>query len=354
MEMGRVIECYFNRKLNPKRIKKYLEEINPNLGYRERDQDHIVVSCVQRSIKLVGRIEEYIDLVDSFISQAAKRGSGLIVFPEYNFFDLLGILPGIRSINAYLNKKFSPAERNNSTDGSNKGNAFLQEFFFSVAKPIQNAIEIIMGGLARKYRIYVYTGSYLIREEDGLYNGGAIISPQGEILGVQKKLHLTDFEEGLGIKRGDFLNVFQLDIGKVACPICMDATYFETFKLARSLGCDLVILPIANNEEYNLFRALRGIWPRVQESYVFGLKPSLNGWLCGLHFTGKAGIFAPLEITDRKDGIISMAKKDEGDFMITGRINLKDLYRVRQNDEYYGDVNTEFEKNYFINTYKGV
>jgi hypothetical protein len=134
----------------------------------------------------------------------------------------------------------------------------------------------------------------------------------------------------------------------------MDATYFETFKLARSLGCDLVILPIANNEEYNLFRALRGIWPRVQESYVFGLKPSLNGWLCGLHFTGKAGIFAPLEITDRKDGIISMAKKDEGDFMITGRINLKDLYRVRQNDEYYGDVNTEFEKNYFINTYKGV
>lgn len=352
MDMGRFIEDWFNQKLNSNRIRKHMEGIQPQKV--DRDEEDIIVSCVQRSIKPMGKIEDYIDMAESFVSLAAKRGSHIIAFPEYNFFDILGILPGIKMANSYLNKKPVTTGGRDSTGSSNRSSEFLRGFFFSVAKPIQNAIELIMCSLAKKYDIYVYTGSYFIREEDDIYNGGAMISRQGEILGIQKKLHLTDFEEGLGIKRGSFFKVFELDIGKVACPVCMDATYFETFSIARGLGCDIVILPIANNEEYRLFRALRGIWPRVQESFVFGLKSSLNGWFCGLHFTGKAGIFAPLELTENKDGIVSISKNWEEDFLVTGKINLKDLYRAREKDEYYGDVNPNFERDYFIKTYKGV
>ncbi|MGE5631191.1 MAG: nitrilase-related carbon-nitrogen hydrolase [Caulobacteraceae bacterium] len=227
----------------------------------------------------------------------------------------------------------------------------LYPLFLAVSEPVQPAIEAIMRGLAQKYYIYIYIGSYFIYENGSLYNGGALISREGKILGRQKKLHLTDFEDKMGIKRDTAFKAFSLDIGKAACPVCMDATYFETFNLARSLGCDIVILPIANNEEYRLFRALRGIWPRVQESHVYGMKSALTGWFCGLHFTGKAGIFAPIGLTAKADGVVSISKHFEGDSLVMGDMDIRRLYLERSEDKYYGDSNPEFEKVYFSKTY---
>ena len=73
--------------------------------------------------------------------------------------------------------------------------------------------------------------------------------------GVNLKFILTDFEEKLGLSRGSSLSVHHLDIGRIAFPICMDATYFETFYAAAEQGAELIILPIANMEEYSLPRA---------------------------------------------------------------------------------------------------
>ncbi|GAH89829.1 unnamed protein product, partial [marine sediment metagenome] len=170
-------------------------------------------------------------------------------------------------------------------------------------------------------------------------------------IGTQKKIHLTDFEVKLGIKRGNKMEVYSLPFGKVVCPICMDATYFETFRIAREIGADIVILPIANLEEYTVWKALRGIWPRVQESYLYGLKSSLNGWIAGMHFTGKAGIFAPLLITEKKDGVLSLSPSYDENHLITANINIKRLYEAREKAEYHEDRNTEFEKEYIERTY---
>jgi hypothetical protein len=100
-----------------------------------------------------------------------------------------------------------------------------------------------------------------------------------------------------------------------------------------------------------MWKALRGIWPRVQESYVYGLKASLNGWVAGMHFTGKAGIFAPLSITPNKDGVVALSPHHEGNFLITGGINIKRLYEARNRAEYHGDKNPEFERGYLEKAY---
>lgn len=349
MYMTRIIEIIYRRKLNKRRIIKYLETKASQNFNTHKKMDEIIVSCVQREIKLVSNVEEYIDMLEEFVLQAAERKSSLVAFPEYNFFDLLGLLPGFKAVNRYLNSKAGTS----GEEGSGKGNKLIHDIFYSLSKPIQEAIELIMCLLARKYGIYIYTGSYFIREGKSLYNGGSVISPEGEILGTQMKLHLTDFEEQLGLTRGRELKAFDLEIGRVCCPVCMDATYYETFRLARNLGCDMVILSIANNEEYNLYRALRGIWPRVQESYVYGIKPSLNGWLFGMHFTGKAGIFAPVNLTKNKNGLIAISRSHEGNNVITAKLDIEALYILRENDEYVGDINPRFEKDYYISTYKG-
>lgn len=170
-------------------------------------------------------------------------------------------------------------------------------------------------------------------------------------MGIQEKIHLTDFEKKIGMKKTDQLKAYDLSIGKVVLPICMDATYFETFQISKILGADIVILPIANMEEYSLWRAIRGIWPRVQEIYVYGLKASLNGWICGMHFTGKAGIFAPISITEKKDGIVDIAPSHEGNYVVTARIDMKKIYSARLKDEYFGDKNPQFEKDFVKKTY---
>ena len=95
-------------------------------------------------------------------------------------------------------------------------------------------------------------------------------------------------EKEWGISRGSKLEVFPTPLGKLAFPVCMDATYFETFRILEKQGAEIVMIPIANPEPYNYGLALRGIWPRVQEAPVYGIKSALVGRVLGFEFTGRA------------------------------------------------------------------
>ena len=357
MKMEFLIEKWFNRKISLDRIEKYFKQLQIKKRKLSKDinPEDIRVSCVERQIYPVNSLEKYIDMLCGFVDQAAKENSRLIVFPEYNFFDLFGFIPGFSFINQILNKKAiknKDKEKDRGIESHLKGNNyFLTAIFKGVAKPVEAGVKKIVSLLAKEYGIHIYTGSYILKEKEEIYNAGSLFGPDGNLIGTQKKMHLTDFEVKLGIKRGNKMEVYSLPFGKVVCPICMDATYFETFRIAREMGVDMVILPIANLEEYSTWKALRGIWPRVQESYLYGFKSSLNGWIAGMHFTGKAGIFAPLSMTEKKDGVLSLSPFYEGNHLITANINMKKLYEAREKAEYHEDKNAEFEKNFIEKTY---
>jgi len=348
-----LIEKWFERKISLEKIEKYCKQLRIKKRRLSEDinLENIRVSCVQRQIHPVKRIEEYIDMLCGFIDQAVKDNSHLIIFPEYNFFDLFGLIPGFSFLNQILNKKAIKAKDREKESHLKGSDHFLTTVFKGVAKPIEAGIRRISSLLAKEYGIYIYTGSYILKEKEAIYNTGSLFGPDGNLIGTQKKMHLTDFEVKLGIKRGNKMEAYSLPFGKVVCPICMDATYFETFRIAREIGADMVILPIANLEEYSTWKALRGIWPRVQESYLYGLKSSLNGWIAGMHFTGKAGIFAPISMTEKNDGVLSLSPSYEGNRLITANINMKKLYEAREKAEYHEDRNTEFEKEYIERTY---
>jgi len=352
-----LIEKWFERKIYLEKIEKYCKQLRIKKRRLSEDinLENIRVSCVQRQIHQVNSIERYIDILCGFVDQAVKDNSHLIIFPEYNFFDLFGLIPGFSFLNQILNKKSTKnkdQEKDREEEShSKRNNHFLTTVFKGVAKPIEAGIKRIVSLLAKEYGIYIYSGSFVLKEKEEIYSAGSLFDPDGNLIGTQKKMHLTDFEVKLGIKRGNKMEAYSLPFGKVVCPICMDATYFETFRIAREIGADIVILPIANLEEYSTWKALRGIWPRVQESYLYGLKSSLNGWVVGMHFTGKAGIFAPLSMTEKKDGVISLSPHYEGNHLITANINLKKLYEAREKAEHHEDRNIEFEEKYIERTY---
>jgi len=361
--MGFLIEKWFNKKISLERIEKYCRQLGIEKRGLSEDitSENIRISCVQRQIYPVNSIEKYIDMLCGFVDEAVKDNSCMIIFPEYNFFDLFGLISGFSFINQILNKravkvkvqdKDKDEEKDRKEESNSKGNNnFLATIFKATAKPVEAGIKRIISLLAKEYGIYIYSGSYILKEKEAIYNAGSLFGPDGNLIGTQKKMHLTNFEIKLGIERGNKMEAYSLPFGKVVCPICMDATYFETFRIAREIGADMVILPIANLEEYSTWKALRGIWPRVQESYLYGLKSSLNGWIAGMHFTGKSGIFAPLSMTEKKDGVLSLSPSYEGNHLITANLNLKKFYEAREKAEYHEDRNTEFEKNFMEKTY---
>ena len=107
MNLEALIEKWFSKKISSERIEKYFQQlrierrrISENIGSK-----NIRVSCVQRQIHLVNSMERYIDMLCGFIDQAVKEDSHLIVFPEYNFFDRFGLIPGFCCLNQVLNKR---------------------------------------------------------------------------------------------------------------------------------------------------------------------------------------------------------------------------------------------------------
>lgn len=137
-------------------------------------------------------------------------------------------------------------------------------------------------------------------------------------------------------------------------------------KLAQQTGTvDTAALPVT--ELFRLFGpvfgrivrqtfswlALRGIWPRVQESTVYGLKSALVGDFLGWKLTGRAGIFAPLELTQNKDGVLAETVSAEEEGFVTARLDLVALRQLKDNHPYLGDINPGLEQKYFPAIYSG-
>ncbi|HAN86236.1 MAG TPA: hypothetical protein DCQ13_01175 [Firmicutes bacterium] len=132
-----------------------------------------------------------------------------------------------------------------------------------------------------------------------------------------------------GISPGSSIPTFNLGGVIVSVPICMDATYFETFRMARFAGADIVAIPSANPEPYNLWYALRGIWPRVQESQVYGIGASMVGQFAGQEFTGRSALLAPLELSPGGDGILAQTMTSDREDVVFAEFDLSLLYKLR-------------------------
>jgi predicted amidohydrolase len=77
------------------------------------------------------------------------------------------------------------------------------------------------------------------REGDNLYNAAAIVGPRGYV-GRYRKNHLWA-AESLFFEPGNLvMPVFQIGAGRIACAICYDIWFPETFRLAALQGADLL------------------------------------------------------------------------------------------------------------------
>ncbi|UNC93307.1 nitrilase-related carbon-nitrogen hydrolase [Candidatus Contubernalis alkaliaceticus] len=338
---------YLKWRTRPAPINKYLQSKNISRtdNINLPDPEKIKVGACQLELKLLSDPLDYVEIMYQKVEAAAKEGVQLLVFPENNSFHLLGLLPGIEEMG-------ETGEVGNAAAIEGNPSVKVADIFRSVGPMFNRTAEITFSYLARAFGMYIMAGSYLTPKGGEVFNKAYLFGPDGSQLGTQDKAHLMPIENDWGLSKGSGFHIFPTPLGRLAMPVCMDATYFETFRILEYMGAEVVMVPIANPEPYNYWLALRGIWPRVQESLTYGIKSALVGNLLGYTLTGKAGIFAPLELTPEGDGVLAEAKTSNEETLITAEINLLALGELKKNHPYLGDRNDNLQQKYFPGIYQ--
>ena len=92
------------------------------------------------------------------------------------------------------------------------------------------------------------------RDGDAVYNTAVLIGPDGQIDGRYRKVHLaSEGEEYSGLLPGDGFPVFDTEIGRVGCNICMDSSAVESSRMVGLNGADFLLLPIMGDHRADRF-----------------------------------------------------------------------------------------------------
>lgn len=324
------------------RLKRHLRAVLPPAPLPDKpDRRKIRVAALQLELKLFKNPLDYADAMHHHVQKAAVAGAQIVAFPEYNNLPLLGLLPGIEK----MEKSYRNQEENDNQGGDAGSDISLAEVFRYMSPAVQPMIDTIFSCLAAAYGLYIMAGSYTLADRSSVVNRAFLYGPDGKLIGSQDKVHLLPVEAEWNLKRGRSFNVYKTAVGNLALPICMDATYYETFRVLEQENAEIVLLPIANQEAYNYWLALRGIWPRVQESVLYGVKSAHVGSIAGLTFSGRAGIFAPLELTPNGDGVLAEVESFDREAIAMADLDLDALQELRR-DHPWRDSNPALYSRY--------
>jgi predicted amidohydrolase len=163
------------------------------------------VACLQMEPR-VGEKERNVARSLELIAQAADAGARLAVLPEL----------------------------------CNSGYVFeTRDEAFALAEPVPDGPTTKTWMAAAAKHGMVIVAGIAERQDENLYNAAVVVGPKGYI-GTYRKNHLWG-AENLFFEPGDLgMPVFHIGSGRIACAICYDIWFPETFRLAALQGADLL------------------------------------------------------------------------------------------------------------------
>ncbi len=354
-------------KTRPAAIRDAFARLSPGVAARDSDANRVRVAAVQWRATLTATVADYVTEMDAIVRESATLGATVVAFPENNGLALLGLIPGAKRLaraalpqpgNKNADKPSDPPDSSQEArssqppdsghvpdslhpqDSPQKSAVLSPIDVFRMMSPfVDRVARAVFSELAKRHRMVIMAGSFLVTDEEGgVCNTAYSFDETGRLMGTQDKLHLVDMESTWGLTSGRTLAAFPTSFGTLAAPVCMDATYFETFRILLSLGVDIALLPIGDAAEYRAFYALRGIWPRVQESPMYGVKAALVGDLFGQTFTGKAGVFAPIALTPKQNGVLAEALTYDRSEIVAADLDIQRLHIYREQEWEDNDV----------------
>lgn len=115
------------------------------------------------------------------------------------------------------------------------------------AEPLPGPTETAFAELARRYGVWIVTGSLFERGDSGTCNTSSVINPTGDIVCRYRKMFpFLPFEEG--VVPGDEFVVFDVPgIGRFGCTICYDIWFPEVCRTLAAMGAEVILRPTLTN-----------------------------------------------------------------------------------------------------------
>ena len=192
----------------------------------------------------------------AFIAEAARRGSDLVLLPELwrSGYDL------------------AHAAR--------------------YAAPLGTGPFAWLAEQARTHGLWI-ASSLLEAREGEIFNTATLFSPQGELAGVYRKIHLFGLmDEDRYLAAGNTAPVFDLPWGRSALAICYDLRFPELFRRYALEGAVLIMLPAQwPRRRAEAFRTL--VRARAAENQCFMLACNRVGKSGDMPFGGHSAVVDP-------------------------------------------------------------
>ena len=127
---------------------------------------------------------------------------------------------------------------------------------------------------ARQQGIYICPGSSFVMDASSrrVYNTSCLISPDGEVMGLRRKIHLTGIEQRLNTAAGNCeedLEPFSTSFGEVGIAICLDGFYRDAVSRLDRGGCEIVLQPSANSVPWDSSLKRRGYRVVQRDEWLF-------------------------------------------------------------------------------------
>lgn len=302
----------------PATVRRTLDRLDPPRA-RPLQPGRVTVAAVQLRSDPLPSAAAYARKMASLVAEAVERGAQLVAFPEYAALPLLGLIPGV---------------------ADSGGGQTLEEQGIGIADVLAIALpaadrvwRTTHSELARRCRVALMPGTIPQWAAAGasrpFHNTAFLYGPDGRLLGTQPKLHLTAREVDW-VCPGSELQLFDLPWGRLAVPVCMDFTYWETARVAGLRGAEVLISPVAEPTANDPWRQARGIRTRVQETPAFGVQVCLVGDLLGETATGATAIYAPLGLFSATEDTLATAQTVDQEEVVVADLDLEALREFRR------------------------
>jgi len=303
---------------------------------------HFTASAVQQQVKIYDSPLDYQVDIFKFLQMAQAKRAKLVVFPALSPLMLVPPLASHTRSNL-LKKGKAQAERLSGLVGklldkamttASQAKGGIQGDLIHLLEhypgEIFDAYIDLFSAAALRYKMTIVAGSFYLREheEGDCAHIAYVFSPNGMVLGRQKKIHLTP-QEAKFCQPGDVLHAIETPVGRLGILINEDALYPECGRVLAAQGVEILVglMAVAGRTAARQIR--HAFLARVDENEVVGVQSALVGANLlqpgGPQLKGQAALFLPFQLSEGGDGLIAEWNGEDTEGLIAERVDLDAL-----------------------------
>lgn len=252
------------------------------------------IASLQYQYDFPKSFESYRQKVTQLVEGLSENGVELVLFPEYAGFEIASF-SSLETLNEWIP-------------------AYLDLFQH----------------LSLKHKMFICTGTQLVKTVNGTFNRSYFFSPNQKI-GFQDKCVPTPFEREEGIlTRGDVIRLFETPFGKVGICICYDIEFPPIVLKLIVAGAKLILVPSYTSTVHGYFRVNTSCRARALENQCFVVQSAMVGKTDIEMACGSAAICSPIDSGFPEDGLLAQGPRDipyaliaELDFELLDKVRTK-------------------------------